>query len=304
MRKTKYMRIVAALLIGAVAIGGLTACDLEFGISSSTVRSEEIRSVVFETEGMPIIDADSANGSVSVRGVEGQTDVRITATLRSGGKNLEEAQDRVSRIKLQMSQSADRITLVYRTSDQDPDVRRHSGVSFDVTLPTSAEADVNTSNGSIELDNMSGVFRAETSNGRIAAEDLSGSLDADTSNGGITVYRATGEFRLDTSNGEIRLEDVEGTLEAETSNGQILFHGRPVGDRLKLRTSNGRIDVAIPSDSSVTVDARTSNASISSNLPLLGDTEGHEWFATLNAPAETLMILRTSNGSIRIKDLP
>ena len=304
-RDTRWAIFAAFLAI--VALLGLAGCDLDdlvAGLQSSAAKSEEIVETTFPVDGSPVLHIDSSNGAVSVRGVEGQTEVRVTATLVSGGKTLEEAEDRRERIVVRMTQTGNEITLAYRQSEQDDDVKRYSGVQFDVTTPIDVEVDIDTSNGAIDLNGLTGLFQVETSNGAIDADSLTGDLDAETSNGRISVYRSVGTFDLHTSNGEIRLEDVEGTIEADTSNGQILFHGLPVGDRHELRTSNGRIEVAIPSDCSVAIDAETSNSSISTDLPLVGDTQGDEWSATLNGPATVLMVLRTSNGNIRIESLP
>ena len=67
-----------------------------------------------------------------------------------------------------------------------------------------------------------------------------------------------------------------------------------------MSTSNGRIDLALRSDASLIIEASTSNASISTDLPLIGDTEGKEWSAVLNPPATGTLTLQTSNGQIEI----
>jgi DUF4097 and DUF4098 domain-containing protein YvlB len=99
------------------------------------------------------------------------------------------------------------------------------------------------------------------------------------------------------------MDDVEARVDARTSNGRIEFSGVLVGDSHSMRTSNGTIVVEIPASASMTFDASTSIGSISANLPLTGDSEGREWNATLNPPANTTLELRTSNGSIHIESL-
>jgi hypothetical protein len=68
----------------------------------------------------------------------------------------------------------------------------------------------------------------------------------------------------------------------------------------RMVTSNGRIDLAIRSDASLNIEARTSNSSIVSTLLLVGDTDGQEWSATLNPPASGTLTLLTSNGQIEM----
>jgi DUF4097 and DUF4098 domain-containing protein YvlB len=71
-----------------------------------------------------------------------------------------------------------------------------------------------------------------------------------------------------------------------------------------LATSNGGIEVAVPASASIEFAARTSGGSISAALPLVGDTQGKEWLATLNAPATAKIRLDTSNGAVSIGALP
>ena len=80
-----------------------------------------------------------------------------------------------------------------------------------------------------------------------------------------------------------------------------MFSGVLVGSSHRLRTSNGRINVELQPQASIAIDAETSSGHISTTLPLVGDTHGNAWSASLNPPANTTLDLRTSNGSIRIE---
>lgn len=300
--RTQVVLLLAAVGLALLALAG---CDIDWeSIGSARVSSSIVQTESFTVAGVPDIVIRSSNGAIDVRGVEGQTEVLVTATLTSRGETLDEAQDRVSRIVLRLEQDGDQVSLQYLASEQETDVRRYSGVAFEVTAPMDANLEMDTSNGAIAIQRISGVASADTSNGSVDAEDFVGELNVDTSNGNITIDRAEGVLRLDTSNGSIRVEDVEASIDAETSNGSVDFSGILVGDSNRLRSSNGRIEVEIPADTSVRVEARTSNARISTSLPLVGDTSGDEWSATLNPPAITTLDLRTSNGNIRIDALP
>ncbi|MFC2105174.1 DUF4097 family beta strand repeat-containing protein [Candidatus Bipolaricaulota bacterium] len=110
-----------------------------------------------------------------------------------------------------------------------------------------------------------------------------------------------GILDLDTSNGRIEMESVTGVVDAQTSNGKITFSGTLIeGANHRMSTSNGRIDVTLLAAASLIIDARTSNASISTNMLLIGNTAGNKWNAVLNPPAAGTSILKTSNGEIGI----
>ena len=100
------------------------------------------------------------------------------------------------------------------------------------------------------------------------------------------------------------MQGVEATVDAETSNGAIFFSGRLLAGTHRMRTSNGAIQVTIPRDVAILINADTSNGSITSSLSLVGDTEGKSWSASLNPPITSTLTLKTSNGSIHIDGLP
>jgi hypothetical protein len=255
----------------------------------------------FDVIGAVDLDAFTSNGQVTVRGVEGQTRVEVIATIRSRGDSLIAAANRAAQIVVQMIHNGAHVVLRFDASAHPWDVRRYSGVDFDITVPTTVDAEVVTSNGRIEIADVTGILALDTSNGRIEISDAVGEVDASTSNGPITIDTFEGILDLGTSNGRIEMENITGIVGARTSNGNIWFSGMLVdGSDHRMITSNGRIDLALRSDASLIIEARTSNASISTDLLLIGDTEGKEWSAVLNPPATGTLTLQTSNGGIEI----
>jgi DUF4097 and DUF4098 domain-containing protein YvlB len=302
MRAAFWRRTLTLAAAGLAALG-LTACDLEeiLGARHEGVRTE---TAAFPASGNPVVEITSSNGAVSVRGVEGQTDVRVTATVRARGRSQAQADERAAAITLHMEQQGSRIVLSYRSSEQAEDVRRFAGVAFDVSMPGIVDLVVGTSNGAVSVSSLQGRFDLQTSNGEISVVDAVGQLHAETSNGRISVERAQGVLDLSTSNGEIRMIDVSAAFDAATSNGAITFRGAAVGDANSLRTSNGRIGIAVSPVASIEFKAETSVGAITSSLPLVGDTQGKAWLATLNPPASAKVAMQTSNGAIEIVGLP
>ncbi|MGB2983472.1 MAG: DUF4097 family beta strand repeat-containing protein [Candidatus Bipolaricaulia bacterium] len=283
------------LVLGALALLFLAGCI------PSELATRELTESFIAVEGGVELEVGSSNGRVTVQGVEGQTSVVVTATLRSRGETMAEAMVRVAQINVEMTQVGNRISLRYDAGDHPLNVGRYSGVDFDVTVPTQVNVDADTSNGRIEIQDVSGVLVLETSNGKVGVSDSIAEVHAQTSNGGIEIDHVVGILDLDTSNGRIEMESIEGVVDAETSNGAIWFSGMLISDVAhRMVTSNGRIDLAIRSDASLIINASTSNASIVSTLPLVGDTEGKEWSAVLNPPATGTLTLRTSNGQIEM----
>jgi hypothetical protein len=282
---------------------GLAGCDLE-DLIGGRVQATRTETAAFPATGVPMITIESSNGAVTVRGVPGQTDVQVTATVTCRGGSQAEADRRAAAVTLHMEQQGGRILMAYRGSEQTDDVRRYSGVAFDVTAPAVLEVDARTSNGVISVSSAQGRFRLMTSNGEVTASDVVGELRATTSNGRIGITRCQGVVDLETSNGEISMIDVSATLDVVTSNGRVGFSGTIIGDSNSMRTSNGRISVAVAATAAIEFHAVTSAGSISSTLPLVGDTQGREWLATLNPPATARVSINTSNGGIDLTARP
>jgi len=284
----------------------LAGCEEEnvggvFGSSNVSASATETFDLTVET---PLsLDVETVNGEVSVRGVPGIQTASVVVHRRSRGETLDEAQDRLDRIVVLVEAQGSELRLAYRSSEQESDVRRVSSVSFEVVVPDEARVEVETSNGAIDIVAMRGTIRLDTSNGANDVRRTAGSLRAETSNGRVEVVGFDGDVVVDTSNGEVWLEEVVGAIDAETSNGSVRYSGVPAaGAANRLRTSNGSITARVPADLSIAFDVRARGGRIRSDLPLVGDTEGEDWSATLNPPGTIDFQLRTSNGSIRVEE--
>ena len=316
--RTGMTRIIIVLTALAMMVVALVGCEEELSPAIKASRAEEFTFTVGESA---MLSADTSNGEVVVRGVEGTQEVLVVATLKTRGKTTEEAEERLDDIVYSVTQEDNQVRLRCKASEQDRDVRRYSGVDFEVTVPIATRVNADTSNGAISVETVAGQLDLDTSNGRINVYEVVGNVVADTSNGEIEVWNVTGDVRADTSNGRIdldeilgsvladtsngsiTLESIEGEVRAETSNGSIRYEGRPIGQNNTLKTSNGSITVRIPADASIAFEVSADDGGIRSSLPLVGDTEGDRWSAELNPPATAAMSLSTSNGNIRIDAL-
>lgn len=160
--------------------------------------------------------------------------------------------------------------LVVRTSDGDV---RTSGSLDGAELRTSngrveasdvaGDLRVRTSNGDVVVADVTGAVTAQTSNGRIEVTGA-GSLEGRTSNGSVDVLDVAGAVDVRSSNGRVDVADARSDISAVTSNGDVVVRGtgRPVA--LDIDTSNGRQEVAGPTDpaASVRVYIRSSNGSV------------------------------------------
>ncbi len=158
-------------------------------------------------------------------------------------------------------------------------------VTYKITLPENYSINLDTSGGSIEI------------------EDLKGKVDAHTSGGSISVEDVEGDVNIKTSGGSLDLENIIGKINAKTSGGSIKLKlpTNPIQDT-NVKTAGGSITAYLAKDVAVDVSAKTSGGRVSSEFPVDGDIEKRSIKGTINGGGAKLN-LKTSGGSVRIKEI-
>jgi hypothetical protein len=120
---------------------------------------------------------------------------------------------------------------------------RSYGVSLNLYVPSEmiSRYDLRTSNGSFDVQNISGEIFMTTSNGRASLKNLSGDVKVNTSNGAIISENVNGNMDFSTSNGSFSGEYLNGNLKVVSSNGPLTLSNSEV--QIYFKTSNGRINI-------------------------------------------------------------
>jgi hypothetical protein len=159
-----------------------------------------------------------------------------------------------------------------------------------------------TSGGSIELNACEGPLKVDTSGGRIDAMDGNGSLEARTSGGSIVVRNFSGDTKVETSGGRLSFENVNGKIFGRTSGGSITAKLKsPVPGDVNLETSAGTIELMVPADAGLDIEAEASSGRVTSELPFMGTrTDRESMKGKINGGGKSV-VLRSGAGSISIK---
>jgi translation initiation factor IF-1 len=196
-------------------------------------------------------------------------------------------------------------------------------MSTEVHMPRNADLQLETRDGRVEVASLNGNITVRTTDGAIKASQLSGKIDLNSKDGGIDVDRLTGDFRLQTTDGAIEAAHLDGKCAASSKDGSIRVAGRfefldlasgdggvvaqiAPGSRISsawsVRTGDGGIDVTLPKDFQVNLDASTRDGHITLGLPVAvqGRFDQSRVQGTLNGGGPPLVI-RTGDGSIRLK---
>lgn len=252
---------------GMLFSAGLNLLPRFVNIGGGSHRDEHMETYTGDMTNIEEINIQTRNGRIRLIGDSAATQITVTATYVARDSSQARAEERLSNMKTVITTEGNTLRV---KADFGSESVNNQSISYEITLPT----DVN--------------------------------VVADTSNGSIEVSELTGDLRLDTSNGEINVHSAVGPsrIVAETSNGRIVVSANPTGGRYQLETSNGSIIVRIPDQLGVDVMAGTSNGSVDLGPGQWTITGGK--ISTKNVSAQRgdgalELRLDTSNGSIKVE---
>lgn len=216
-------------------------------------------------------------------------------------KSTRAGKDELEKVKIEVKTNGDmEIRTIYLEK------KAKVSVDYEIKVPDIVVvANVENSNGWIELKGTKGPSKLETSNGRIEVEDAEGDIDANTSNGRIEIEDVSGYIAARTSNGRINITGTAGISRVRTSNGRINVEIHNIkGDEVEIKTSNGSIDVYISTELDADIEMDTSNGIVKLHDIELADSEVKKTYVEGRLGKGGIRIcIDTSNGSINLYKL-
>jgi DUF4097 and DUF4098 domain-containing protein YvlB len=212
------------------------------------------------------ISVENINGEIRVTG--GGDRVRVLAH-----KKADEQED-LEKLKVVVDATADYIRIETRHPKQESSwfnwgAGDHGSISYELTVPADVTLDA-----------------IETVNGDVFIERVSGTVKAGTVNGGLEITNLASD---------VHLETVNGSIEAE-------FDQLGGDQRVDAETVNGKIVLRIPGNASARVTAETVNGSIDADdfgLEPEKGFVGRDLSGRIGA-GDARISLDTVNGSIRL----
>ena len=228
---------------------------------------------------------ETTNGSITVDTWDSD-EVRVVAIKKARADDVAEARELLEQIEVRVEEGRGSVTVsadVPRTSWRDGG---SASVSFEITVPSSAELEANSKNGSIDVNDLGARARLETQNGSITADGVGGPLEISSNNGSIKAYEVEGAIQAETTNGSIKAEVTTANLD----------------DDMRIETTNGTIELRLDAGVAASIDARTRNGSVSSDFSGgIQDKRRRTLDLDLNGGG-TRIEIESSNGSIRVRE--
>jgi DUF4097 and DUF4098 domain-containing protein YvlB len=284
--------------------------------ASASTASPQTYTKTFPVAGRASVHVNADDASLRVTSSDSpQVEFRVEYAGYTLGKNL----------RIDSEQNSNEVELTARTIGRvgfSLNFRQQS-MRIDVRMPKDADLRIETGDGSVNVSSINGNVSIRSGDGGIKATSLSGKVDINTGDGSVRANAIKGELRLHTGDGSIEGTDLDGKADVSTGDGRVRLAGRfdslnvksadgSIGARIEpgskmssnwnIRSADGSIDLTLPADFRVTLDASTSDGSIDLGFPVAmeGAMRNSKVRGTLNGGGPTLMI-RTSDGAIRLE---
>lgn len=288
--------------------------------------------------GKIVVEVDFGTVDVTV-GTDNRVDVEAERRLDANDEARERAYLAAAPIVVNKDGSTVTVRARRRDRDEGWNCSGHCSMDahYTVHVPKNFDADLSTGGGSISASDLIGTVKADTSGGKLHFKQLRGALNGKTSGGNVNVQSCdgplnvatsggaidaaggSGRINARTSGGSIVVQDFSGDTDVETSGGKLTLlningsiSGRtsggsvratlaaPVPGDVKLETAAGSIDIAVPPNAGLNVDAQAGVGHVSTELPFVGERSDHDALhGRINGGGKSLQ-LRSGAGSIRI----
>jgi hypothetical protein len=265
----------------------LLSATISCSCAGGCIPTEKYERVVRLTEPLAtggLFEAQTHNGYITITGAD-VDECNLTATITARADTVENAQKLAEATVIKLVPSGSKLTAQIEKPELAPD--ECVCVDLDVAVPNQTSIDLNTHNGALKIENLTGQLNGTTHNGTISCKKVAGNIQLETHNGEVSCEDASGDIKLRTHNGNAK------AFYSETS---------PPVCNLSVITHNGSISVTAPPNFSAKVEASTHNGSIDTALPMTvtGSITKGRLTGTIGK-GEGNLYLETHNGSIKIK---
>src|SRR3984885_7464149 len=213
-----------------------------------------------------------------------------------------------SEVRIEESQSGDHVVISVKGPHFSFSFGRHKSIKVELHVPRDLELDVQTSDGNVVAQNVSGRIHFNNGDGNVTATSVHGDVRLHTGDGRIEGMNFDGLLDADTGDGNLRISGRFDSLSLKTGDGNIeaqVANGSKVASTWTIRSGDGHINMRIASDLNANVEARTGDGSITLDVPnfaVSGSLSHSSVHGKLNAGGGTLSV-SSGDGSIHLEKL-
>ncbi len=178
---------------------------------------------------------------------------------------------------------------------------------IEVRMPKDADLQVRTGDGAIKASAISGTIDLHSGDGALNVSSLKGSVRLHTGDGSIEASDLDGKCDASSGDGRIRLSGRFDVLNAKSGDGSVTvdaLHGSKLDSSWSVVSGDGSIEMAVPADLPVNIEASSGDGRISTDIPITmeGIISKSRVHGKMNGGGSTLTI-HTGDGSIHLKQV-
>jgi DUF4097 and DUF4098 domain-containing protein YvlB len=269
---------------------------LATGLFAATVHADDYTKS-FTVANRASVRVETSDGSVSVTTSDTQ---QVEFRVEYHGYVLNKS------LQIESNQRGDEVELTARIPNNwhfsIGTIRR---LHIEVRMPKNADLQVRTGDGSIKANDLSGTIDLHSGDGSLIVSSLKGAVRLHTGDGSIEGSDLDGKCDAVSGDGRIRLAGRFDVLSAKSGDGSVgvdALHGSKLDSGWNISSGDGSIDVSLPGDLPVNIDASTGDGHISSDIPITmeGIISKSRVRGKMNGGGSTLTI-HTGDGSIHLK---
>jgi hypothetical protein len=259
----------------------LAACDIKagegkgFSLELASGRATDTWTRTYTVPAGGRVEVVNVNGRISAEPATGDQ-VELIGERVVRASSDEAAKEMLANLEMKEEVGASTVRVEARTGTSRHRPfgsffgMRNVQIQWTVKVPKGVEVALKTTNGGVQLADLSNTIRAETTNGGVTGKRLaSTNVEASTVNGGVQIE---------------------------------LAKGLPADGRVELDAVNGGVTLKLPETSRATINARVTNGGITvSDLDVerQGEATKRRLDATLNGGGARVN-LSTTNGGVRV----
>jgi hypothetical protein len=279
-------------------LAGLTTVAVLAGLLTAGAAQAEEWTKSYTVSGRARVRVDSNDGAVRVttNGDAKQVEFRVIYSGYTMDKNL----------TITTKQDGDAVEVSARTRSGFSLGwgGMHRSLRIEVRMPREADLNVDTGDGSVESDAITGNVDIHTGDGHIRLDGGKGDIRLRTGDGSIEGRDLDGKLDATSGDGHITLDGRFDTLNIKTGDGSITARANPgskVASSWNVHTGDGSVTMSLPGDLQANIDASTNDGRISLGIPVMveGNLGTSKIQGKMNGGGQPLTI-HTGDGSIHL----
>ena len=203
--------------------------------SAAAAKIVESYSHAFPLDDVKLVSLKNTNGGVDCASSAEVSEIAVSYTITVEGGSDESAREYFDKIKVDIVRDGDELKVKAELPKTNRSIWNWFGlgspsgsISYELEVPANVGVNLESVNGRLNVDGVSGNTRAATVNGAIRASNLGAPAQMETVNGSITASFSDGaiggDMSFSTVNGSVRAYLPEGAafdLSVDTVNGSV-----------------------------------------------------------------------------------